>query len=107
MQQIVTFKKLGLVKQVEQLNKYQNCLGLIICTDLFVRGRAYLLACVFLSVYAYTCVDERECGVNDLSHEGRSSGSEAHSQCTLVGEGCPDLPLPVDLISVAVFRKRW
>lgn len=73
-----------------------------------VRGRAYLLACVFLSIHTYACVDERECGVNDLSHEGRSSGSEAPSQCSEVGGGggCPDLPLPVDLISVAVFRKQ-
>lgn len=44
--------------------------------------------------------------VNDLSLEGLSSGSEAHSQCTEVVEGCPDLPLPADLISIAEFRKQ-
>lgn len=62
--------------------------------------------CVFPSIRSCACVRERECGVNDLSHEGRSGGSEARSQCTEAGEGCPDLPLPVDLISAAVFRKQ-
>lgn len=39
-------------------------------------------------------MDERECGVNDLSHEGRSSGSEAPSQCSEVGGGGGGLPWP-------------
>lgn len=47
-----------------------------------------------ISPHTYTCVVERECGVNDLSQEGRSSGSAAQFQCSVVGEGCPDLPLP-------------
>lgn len=39
-------------------------------------------------------------GVNDLSHEGLSSGSGARSRSPEVVEGCHDLPLPLDLISV-------
>lgn len=65
-----------------------------------------MLACVFVSIDTYARVDERECGVSDLSHEGRSGGSKVHTLCTEVEEGRPDLPLPVDLISIAVFRKH-
>lgn len=32
-----------------------------------------------ISVCTYACVNEKECGVNDLSHEGCSGGGEAHS----------------------------
>lgn len=78
-----------------------------LCVREETRGKPYFLARVFLRMYTYACVVEKESGVNDLSHEGRSGGSEARSHCSDVGEACPDLPSPVDLISVAIFKKQW